>query len=97
MSAPAPAAFAQPFQMKGNGPVMIEIDGDLFAGEAKGVVRENVRGGFVVSNDPTFGDDLANGQTMNIVTPAGTVVDIDLTGTKAAMDAVRACQMEMSG
>jgi hypothetical protein len=78
-------------------PIVMEIDGDLFGGEAMGVVREDVRGGYVVSRDIGFGDDLANGQTLNIVTPAGAVVEIDLTGTKAAMQAVRDCQSEMSG
>lgn len=78
-------------------PIVIEIDGNLFAGEAQGVVREDVRGGFVVSSDPSFAEDLASGSTMNIVTPAGTVVEVSLAGTMSAMEAVRACQAEMSG
>lgn len=77
-------------------PVVIEIDGDVFAGEAKGVVRGDVRGGYIVSSDPTFAEDIARGDVMNVVTPAGMVVEIDLTGTRAAIEALTACQRDMS-
>ena len=77
-------------------PVVIEIDGDVFAGEAKGVVRGDVRGGYIVSSDPTFAEDIARGDVMNVVTPAGAVVEIDLTGTMAAIEALTECQMEAS-
>lgn len=78
-------------------PVIIEIDGVAFGGDAVGVVREEVRGGYVISNSSNFGDSIANGQTMRVMTPAGAEVDVDLTGTKKAMEAVRACQAEMMG
>ena len=45
-----------------------------------------------MANNPWFAEDLADKQTMVIFPESELPVAIDLTGTSAAMAAVRACQ-----
>ena len=68
------------------------IDGALFEGEGQTVVTDGFEGGFLYFNNPNFINDIINGQEMVITTEAGTEVTVDLTGTKAAGDAVLACE-----
>lgn len=77
--------------------VTIEVDGERFAGMAEGDVREGYTGGYFYANNPLLGFDLAAAQTM-VVNPDGpNTYNVDLTGSAAAIDAVRACQMEANG
>ena len=68
------------------------IDGALFEGEGQTVVTDGFEGGFLYFNNPNFINDI-NGQEMVITTEAGTEVTVDLTGTKAAGEAVLACEL----
>lgn len=77
------------------------IDGEEFAGTASGVQRSTSDGGVIEgatikANNPNFGDAIANKQTMTIMGQSGNSTDIDLSGTRAAIEATRACQAERS-
>ena len=58
--------------------------------------RDGYAGGYVISNSQELGDGLAMKQTLVIGPDRATPTEIDLTGTMAAMEAVRVCQAEMS-
>lgn len=73
------------------------IDGALFEGEGQTVVTDGFEGGFLYFNNPNFINDIINGEKMVITTEAGTEVPVDLTGTKAAGDAVLACEVANYG
>lgn len=75
--------------------VKFDLDGAMFSGTATGAAREGFAGGYVVANNPNFGEDLAMKQTLTINPGMENAVEIDLTGTKMAMEATRACQKEM--
>ncbi|SDI45834.1 hypothetical protein [Aliiruegeria lutimaris] len=75
--------------------VKFDIDGAMFSGMATGAAREGFAGGYVVANNPNFGNDLAMKQTLTINPGMENAVEIDLTGTKMAMEATRECQKEM--
>ncbi|MDV7142137.1 hypothetical protein R3X27_05520 [Tropicimonas sp. TH_r6] len=77
--------------------VVLEVDGESFVYSRTGVVREGYVGGYVVSNDVIFGQSFSDKHTMLINPGHPGSVAIDLTGTMKAMDATRACQMEMGG
>lgn len=77
--------------------VVIDIDGAGFGGIARGVRRERadgtvIDGAVTISRSPEFGAALAEGRTMRVIGETGTLVEIDLSGTRAAIGAVRECQ-----
>lgn len=74
--------------------VTFDVDGEKFIGDFKGQEqREGWRGAFVRVNNPDFVYDLAKKQTLTITADDGRdPVVIDLTGTNAAFEALRACQ-----
>ncbi|MEM1361651.1 MAG: hypothetical protein AAGF94_08035 [Pseudomonadota bacterium] len=74
----------------------IDVDGQAFSGTGVGASSGDYNGGYLVANNPNFATALADGKTMNIAVANGNTVSVDLTGTKAAMDAVRTCQAAAS-
>lgn len=77
-------------------PVRFEIAG-TYGGEAVGVSRDGYKGGYAVANSPRFIDDVANQQEMVINPGTDRAATVSPQGTKAALEALRACQAEMSG
>ena len=80
--------------------VLIEIDGEGFGGIARGVRREQadgtlLEGAVTISRSPAFAEALARGRTMRVVADGGNLVEIDLSGTEAAIRAVRDCQASL--
>lgn len=72
--------------------VNFNIDGDLFDGEGETHKSEGFEGGFLYFNNPDFINDIIEGETMVITTQSGGEITVDLKGTKAAGEAVLACQ-----
>jgi hypothetical protein len=79
------------------GEVRFSLGGVTFRGDAVGVIREGYRGGYVVANNPWFAEEVADQQTMVVHPETSDAVTIDLTGTRAAMAEVRACQAAHGG
>jgi hypothetical protein len=73
-------------------PVLFDVDGQQFSGEAKGQVMDGYRGAFVWVNNVDFIYDLAKKKAVTITPEGGTPVVVSLTGTDAAFKALRACQ-----
>jgi len=78
-------------------PVRFQLGDKTYGGDAVGAAREGYFGGYAVANSPNFIDDVANMQTMTVNLDTDRALEIDLTGTKAALEALRACQVEKSG
>lgn len=73
-------------------PVLFDVDGEQFSGEAKGQVLDGYRGAFVWVNNPDFIYDLAKKKMLTISPEGGNVITVNLAGTDAAFTALRACQ-----
>ena len=79
------------------GEILIKLGEQMFSAEAQGVEREGVSGGYFLGNNPLLAYDLAKSQTL-VVNPEGeNVFTVDLTGSMKAMEATRACQLELGG
>ena len=70
-----------------------DLDGERFTGEATGSLHEGYQGGYAFANNPQFGEALASKQTLTIEPDGANPVVVDLSGTMAAMDAVKDCQV----
>jgi hypothetical protein len=70
-----------------------DLDGERFTGEATGSLHEGYQGGYAFANNPNFGAALAQKQTLTIEPDSANPVVVDLSGTMAAMDAVKDCQL----
>lgn len=73
-------------------PVMFDLDGDKFSGDATGGVIDGYQGGYVYFNNPKFALDLAQKQTLTVTPEGRDATVVDLTGSKKAMQAMIACQ-----
>jgi hypothetical protein len=78
-------------------PVRFQLGDTTYGGDAVGAARDGYFGGYAVANSRSFIDDVANLQTMTVNPDTDRSLEIDLTGTKAALEALRACQSEKSG
>ncbi len=74
--------------------VTFDVDGDKFSGDFKGQqYQDGWRGAYVRVNNPDFVYDLAKRHKLTITADDGRPpIVIDLTGTFAAFEALRACQ-----
>ncbi|MBB3975942.1 hypothetical protein GGQ64_001129 [Rhizobium azooxidifex] len=72
--------------------VLFDVDGQQFSGEATGQVMDGYRGAFVWVNNPDFIYDLAKKKVLTITPKGGNPIAVNLAGTDAAFDALRACQ-----
>lgn len=80
--------------------VFIEIDGMVFQSEVTGIkgnVTGGYNGGYVLANNPAFADAVANGRNMTVFPGNDGMFTVDLTGTKKAMEAARACNRAQLG
>ncbi|WP_311788687.1 hypothetical protein [Ferirhizobium litorale] len=73
-------------------PVLFDVDGQQFSGEAKGQVMDGYRGAFVWVNNLDFIYDLAKKKTLTITPEGRPPITVNLAGTDAAFKALRACQ-----
>jgi hypothetical protein len=74
--------------------VAILIGENLYLGEAMGMrgnITKGYSGGYVVSDDPQFAEDLAQQYTMTVFPEKEYAFVVDLTGTKKAIEMAREC------
>ncbi len=74
--------------------VAILLGDNLYVGEAtgmKGNITKGYSGGYVLSDDPQFADDLAKQKVMAVFPEKSFGFTVDLTGTYKAMEMARAC------
>ena len=74
--------------------VMILIGENLYVGEAtlmRGNITKGYSGGYILSDDPQFANDLAQQYSMLVFPDSDFAFSVDLTGTKKAMEMGREC------
>ena len=74
-------------------PVSFELGDTLFVGEAKGYSKDGIEGGYVYFNNLDFAYELAKQKTLTINRINGDKIEVDLTGSADAIDALIACQV----
>ncbi|WP_299985498.1 hypothetical protein [uncultured Ruegeria sp.] len=77
--------------------VAILIGDNIYVGEAtgmKGNITKGYTGGYVLSDDPQFADDLAKKKVMIVFPEKEFAFTVDLTGTYKAMEMARKCNEE---
>ena len=75
-------------------PVDFTLDGEPYAGEARGMYLNGVPGADIEFDNVDFFMSIAARQTMTMYHDGAEVLSIDLTGTMAGLDAVLECQDE---
>lgn len=74
--------------------VAVLLGDNLYIGEAtgmKGNITKGYSGGYVLSDDPQFADDLARKEVMVVFPEKTFSFTVDLTGTYKAMEMAREC------
>ncbi|NOD33628.1 MULTISPECIES: hypothetical protein [unclassified Ruegeria] len=77
--------------------VAILIGDNIYLGEAtgmKGNITKGYSGGYVLSDNPQFADDLAKKKVMIVFPETAYAFTVDLTGTYKAMEMARKCNAE---
>jgi hypothetical protein len=77
--------------------VAILIGENLYLGEAMGMrgnITKGYSGGYVVSDDPQFAEDIAQQYVMTVFPETDFAFTIDLSGTKKAIEMARTCNQE---
>lgn len=77
--------------------VAILLGDNLYVGEAtgmKGNITKGYSGGYVLSDDPQFADDIARKEVMLVFPEKEFAFTVDLTGTYKAMEMARKCNAE---
>ncbi len=77
--------------------VAILIGDNIYLGEAtgmKGNITKGYSGGYVLSDEPQFADDLAKKKVMIVFPEKEFAFSVDLTGTYKAMEMARKCNEE---
>jgi hypothetical protein len=77
--------------------VAILIGDNIYLGEAtgmKGNITKGYSGGYVLSDNPQFADDLAKKKVMIVFPETSYAFTVDLTGTYKAMEMARKCNEE---
>ncbi|TXR46325.1 hypothetical protein FVA77_25665 [Phyllobacterium endophyticum] len=72
--------------------VVFDIDGERYAGVAKGQEMQGYEGAFVPFNNLDFIYDLAKKKTLTITSKRHRTIVVNLTGTDDAFKALRECQ-----
>lgn len=73
-------------------PVIFDVDGQAFSGEATGQQLPGFRGGSVPVNNVDFIYDLAKKNTLTITPDGRAPIVVSLAGTDAAFKSLRTCQ-----
>ncbi|MEM1003887.1 MAG: hypothetical protein AAGB28_02190 [Pseudomonadota bacterium] len=80
--------------------VAILLGDNIYVGEAtgmKGNITKGYSGGYVLSDDPQFADDLARKKVMIVFPEKEFAFTVDLTGTYKAIEMARTCNAEQLG
>ncbi|WIY23407.1 hypothetical protein [Parasedimentitalea psychrophila] len=80
--------------------VLISLDGNLYVGQATGMrgnITKGYSGGYILSDDPQFVDDLARKYVMDVFPEKAYGFAVDLTGTYKAIELARTCNQEQLG
>lgn len=76
-------------------PVLFDLDGEEYHGEATGVYLNGVPGAVILFTNPDFLFDIAARNVLTLYNESGEVMAIDLAGTDAGIAAAVECQDEM--
>ncbi len=76
------------------GIVKFDFGDAKFEGEAVGVFKNGVPGGYAYFDNPAFVGEFGKRQSVTIIGESGTEVELDLSGSAKAIEAVLACQAE---
>ena len=82
------------------GAVAIMLGDNLYVGEGtgmKGNITKGYSGGYVLSDNPQFADDLAKQKVMVVFPEKEFAFTVDLTGTYKAMEMARECNEKQLG
>lgn len=80
--------------------VAILLGDNIYVGEAtgmKGNITKGYSGGYVLSDDPQFAEDIAKKEVMIVFPEKEFAFTVDLTGTFKAMEMARKCNEEQLG
>lgn len=78
--------------------VVISLDGNLYMGEATGMrgnITKGYSGGYVLSDDPQFVDDIARKHVMTVFPEKEYAFEVNLAGTYKAIEKARECNKEV--
>lgn len=88
-------------KIKDSQEIEVIVDGKVFVGKSYGIKSSKLRGdyagGYALTDSPEFVDAVANGQVLVAFPEKEGLFVVDLTGTKAAIEATRACNKELAG
>ncbi|TLP56903.1 hypothetical protein FEE96_20820 [Parasedimentitalea maritima] len=76
------------------GIVNMDFGDARFAGEVVGKVNQDLPGGYAFFDNPNFVTEFGQRQSVKISGESGRLIEIDLTGSKRAIEAVLDCQKE---
>ncbi|WP_170482535.1 hypothetical protein [Ruegeria arenilitoris] len=76
------------------GIVKFDFGDAQFEGEAVGVFKNGVPGGYAFFDNPAFVTEFGKRQSVTIIGESGADVELDLSGSAKAIEAVLACQAE---
>ena len=79
------------------GQVLLDFGDSRFQGEVVGATHKDLPGGYAFFNNPEFASEFGRRFDVTIVGESGATEVVDLTGSKAALDAVRSCQDQQTG
>ncbi|WP_133057643.1 hypothetical protein [Falsiruegeria litorea] len=65
-----------------------------FAGDALGVIRGGIPGGYAFFDNPAFVDEFGKRSAVKVMGKGGQSIELNLKGSQKAVAAVRACQDE---
>jgi len=80
--------------------MLVELDGDPFtiiAHSSEDRVSDGYTGGYMFANNPDFIRDISEKNVMKVHTSDSTSFEIDLTGTKKALEMARECYASQNG
>ncbi len=73
-------------------PIQMDVDGQLYDGEAIGLYIDGMPGADIPFDSIDFLMDVAMRQTLTLINESGPVMSIDLTDSAAALEEAIACQ-----
>ncbi|WP_254430657.1 MULTISPECIES: hypothetical protein [unclassified Ruegeria] len=76
------------------GIVQFDFGDAQFEGEAVGVFKNGVPGGYAFFDNPAFVTEFGKRQSVTVIGESGAEVELDLSGSAKAIKAVLTCQAE---
>jgi hypothetical protein len=80
--------------------IAIDVNGTRYAGEAAemaGNLKAGYSGGYILSKDPGFIQAVADQPSMKVIIAGRDPVDLDLGGTRKAIEMIRDCNARQAG